>query len=60
MVRQFYEYWIEPNKQKNQLRYEGEKYFDTAKRLATWKKREKPSFCETQTPLVAVMPTKRI
>jgi hypothetical protein len=55
MIREFYEYWTEPNKKNTQLRYEGEKYFDLTKRLATWKRNEKPTFGEN-TPTVLTIP----
>lgn len=61
MLREFYEYWIEPNKQKTKLRYEGEKYFDIAKRLATWKRNEKPKFGDkANAPQVAALPTVKL
>jgi hypothetical protein len=41
MLKKFYEYWIEPNKSKTKMRFEGEKYFDIPRRLTTWASRDK-------------------
>lgn len=35
-IREFYEYWSELNKSKTKMRWEGEKFFDLDKRMATW------------------------
>ena len=40
MVREFYEYWCEPNLTGKKLKFEMEKTWDTARRLATWNKNE--------------------
>ena len=40
MVRDFFEYWSEPNKAKTKMRFELEKTWDTSRRLATWAKRD--------------------
>ena len=53
MLKAFYEYWIEPNKIKTKMRFEGEKYFDVSRRLVTWSNREtkfekKPNVKEVQ------------
>ncbi len=39
MLNQFYSYWTEPSKNKKKLRFEGERYFDISRRLATWSSR---------------------
>ena len=36
----FCNYWLEPNQSKTKLRYQMEKTWDTARRLATWASRE--------------------
>jgi len=41
MLLDFFEYWTEPNKSKTKCRYELEKTWDTARRLATWAKNQK-------------------
>lgn len=41
MIRQFYDYWIEPNKSRTKMRYELERTWDTKRRLNTWASREK-------------------
>ena len=41
MLLDFFEYWTEPNKPKTKCRYELEKTWDTARRLATWAKNQK-------------------
>jgi hypothetical protein len=41
MLREFYEYWIEPNKSKTKMRLELERTWDTERRLKTWAAREK-------------------
>ena len=37
----FCNYWLEPNQSKTKLRYQMEKTWDTARRLATWASRER-------------------
>lgn len=37
-IREFYEYWVEPNKSNTKFRMELEKTWDTARRLKTWNK----------------------
>lgn len=51
MVRAFYEYWTEPSVDGTLMRMEDKKnkYFDIARRLATWKRREPVSFKPTLT-----------
>lgn len=39
MLNDFYSYWTELSKNGKKLRLDGEKYFDVARRLATWKSR---------------------
>lgn len=41
MLNDFYKHWTEPNKSKTKLRFEDQKYWDIAKRLATWFKNQK-------------------
>ena len=41
MIRAFFDYWSELNKSETKMRYELEKTWETAKRLATWAKRER-------------------
>lgn len=36
MIREFYDYWSEPNKSKTKLRWELEKTWDLEKRLKRW------------------------
>jgi hypothetical protein len=36
IVKEFYEYWVEPNQSKSKMRYEMEKVFDIKRRLNTW------------------------
>lgn len=36
MVREFYNYWSEPNKSQSRLRFEQEKTWDLSRRLARW------------------------
>lgn len=38
LYNQFYAYWTEPTKNGKKIRYEGETYFDIAKRLATFRR----------------------
>ena len=40
MLDDFADYWTEPNKSRTRMRYQLEKTWDTARRLATWAKRE--------------------
>lgn len=39
MLKEFYDYWIEPNKSKTKMRFEMEKAWELSRRLATWAKR---------------------
>jgi hypothetical protein len=41
-LRAFFNYWTERNKKGDRMRFEDEKFFDIARRLATWRKRENP------------------
>jgi hypothetical protein len=36
MIRDFFDYWTEPNKSKTKVRWEMQEVFDIPKRLATW------------------------
>ena len=40
MVREFYNYWTEPNKSGTKMRYELEKTWDAKRRVATWANRQ--------------------
>lgn len=40
MVREFFDYWTETNRSESKMRFELEKTWDTARRLATWAKNE--------------------
>ena len=40
MIRAFFDYWTEMNKSCTKMRYEQERTWETAKRLATWANRE--------------------
>ena len=41
MVRDFFDYWTEMNQSKSKMRFEQQPTWETAKRLATWAKRDK-------------------
>ena len=41
MIREFFDYWTEFNKSKSKMRFEQQPTWETAKRLATWAKRER-------------------
>lgn len=47
MLREFYEYWIEPNPSGIKMRFELEKAWSLSRRLGTWARREK---IENQSP----------
>jgi len=40
MVREFFDYWTEPNKSHSRMRFELERTWDLEKRLQTWEKNE--------------------
>lgn len=42
-LREFAEYWTEPNKSHTKMRYELERTWDTARRLAYWDRNSKPA-----------------
>lgn len=48
MLIDFFNYWTEETKDKKKLRWELQKTWNTAGRLATWKKNEKPQFAKTE------------
>ena len=48
ILRAFFDYWSEPNKQKNKMRFELQKTWDTGRRLATWVKREENTIINNQ------------
>jgi hypothetical protein len=41
MLNEFFAYWTEENKSKTAFRYEGERFWDLPKRLATWHRNQK-------------------
>ena len=41
LVRSFYDYWSEPNQTGTKMRWELEKTWDTAKRIARWQRNER-------------------
>lgn len=43
MIRDFFDYWTEPNKSKTKMHFELERTWDTARRLRTWASRERPA-----------------
>ena len=49
MIVEFFEYWTELNPSKTKMRFEGQKFFDVTKRLATWHSRKKDSFAPIPT-----------
>lgn len=48
ILRAFYEYWIERSPNGKKMRFEKEKVFDPARRLATWKSNEQNKFNATK------------
>ena len=40
MVRDFFNYWSEPNKSRSKMRYELQNTWDTSRRLATWSSKD--------------------
>ena len=50
MVREFFDYWSEPNKSKKKMRFEGEKYFHIGRRLGTWRQNNS-KFKKPETPI---------
>lgn len=42
MIREFYDYWTEPTESGKSYRRLGQKYFDISRRLANWKRGERP------------------
>lgn len=40
MVKEFFDYWTEPNKSRSRMRWETEKTWDLTKRLANWSKND--------------------
>lgn len=44
LIRAFFDYWTEPDKHEKKMRYEGQKFFDIKKRLATWQRNEKSNW----------------
>ena len=54
MIKSFCDYWTESGEKSKQLRYEKQEVFDIARRLATWKSREKPVKLGTPQPETSV------
>lgn len=44
MIREFFDYWSEPNKSHSKMRFEQERTWDLSRRLQTWKKRSRNGF----------------
>lgn len=44
MIREFFNYWSEPNKSHSKMRFELERTWDLARRLQTWEKRSRNGF----------------
>ena len=43
LLREFYDYWTEPTRNKQKMRFELEKTWDTARRIANWARRAQKS-----------------
>ena len=44
MIREFFDYWSEPNKSHSKMRFEQELTWDLSRRLQTWEKRSRNGF----------------
>lgn len=44
MIREFFDYWSEPNKSHSKMRFEHERTWDLTRRLQTWEKRSRNGF----------------
>lgn len=44
MIREFFDYWSEPNKSHSKMRFEQERTWDLSRRLHTWEKRSRNGF----------------
>lgn len=44
MIREFFDYWSEPNKSHSKMRFEQERTWDLSRRLQTWEKRSRNGF----------------
>ena len=44
MIREFFDYWSEPNKSHSKMRFEQERTWDLSRRLQTWEKRCRNGF----------------
>lgn len=44
MIREFFDYWSEPNKSHSKMRFEQERTWDLTRRLQTWEKRSRNGF----------------
>lgn len=49
MIREFFDYWSEPNKSHSKMRFEQERTWDLSRRLQTWKKRSRNGFSKYNT-----------
>ena len=49
MIREFFDYWSEPNKSHSKMRFEQERTWDLTRRLQTWEKRSRNGFSKYNT-----------
>lgn len=49
MIREFFDYWSEPNKSHSKMRFEQERTWDLCRRLQTWEKRSRNGFSKYNT-----------
>lgn len=49
MIREFFDYWSEPNKSHSKMRFEQERTWDLSRRLQTWEKRSRNGFSKYNT-----------
>ena len=49
MIREFFDYWSEPNKSHSKMRFEQERTWDLRRRLQTWEKRSRNGFSKYNT-----------
>ena len=55
MIREFFDYWSEPNRSGSHMRYELERTWDLNLRLKTWARRDKPPRGRGTNPSVGVV-----
>lgn len=53
MLKEFFEYWTEPNKSGRKMRFEDQKFFDLKRRLATWHRNNKNKYPNKTTTYAA-------